>query len=173
MCTLFHNQNHKTRITAVIGMSLWSAGLFVKNVFKNITVEPIVFLYLLNGCTYTIVFQNLQIEKACKVNLNQTADICDNLNDPGNEEIQNEVQKIQKPQRLPRLTMIDKEEISNTIPKVQALVSNIKMYSNLLSTIPAFVCVSFLGPLSDQVSSRHHHLHPHLNMSEPFPQMTT
>ena len=27
------------------------------------------------------------------------------------------------------------------------------MYSNLLSTIPAFVCVSFLGPLSDQVFS--------------------
>ena len=80
-------------------MSLKSAGLFVKNVFRNITVEPIVFLYLLNGCTYTIVFQNLQIEKACEVNLNQTADICDNLNDPSNEEIQNEVLKIQKPQR--------------------------------------------------------------------------
>ena len=80
-------------------MSLKSAGLFVKNVFRNITVEPIVILYLLNGCTYTIVFQNLQIEKACKVNLNQTADICDNLNDPSNEEIQNEVLKIQKPQR--------------------------------------------------------------------------
>ena len=39
------------------------------------------------------------------------------------------------------------------ITKVQALVSNIKMFGNLLSTIPAFVCVSFLGPLSDQVSS--------------------
>ena len=35
--------------------------------------------------------------------------------------------------------------------QVQGLVSDIKMYSNLLSTIPAFVCVSFLGPLSDQV----------------------
>ena len=92
MCTLIHNQNHKTRITAVIRMSLRSAGLFVKNVFKNITVEPIVFLYLLNGCTYTIVFQNLQIEKACKVNLNHTADVCDNLKGPGNEETQNEVQ---------------------------------------------------------------------------------
>ena len=35
--------------------------------------------------------------------------------------------------------------------QVQSLVSNIKMYNKLLSTIPAFVCVSFLGPLSDQV----------------------
>ena len=46
------------------------------------------------------------------------------------------------------------------ITKVQALVSNIKMFGNLLSTIPAFVCVSFLGPLSDQVSSpEFHHCH--------------
>ena len=43
------------------------------------------------------------------------------------------------------------------ITKVQALVSNIKMFGNLLSTIPAFVCVSFLGPLSDQVSSPEFH----------------
>ena len=72
-------------------MSLSRVGLFVKNIFKNITVEPIVFLYLLNGCTYTIVFQNLQIEKACKINLNHTDDVCDNLKDPANEEVQNEV----------------------------------------------------------------------------------
>ena len=72
-------------------MSLSRVGLFIKNVFKNITVEPIVFLYILTFSTYSIVFQNLQIEKACKINLNQTADICDNLNDLGNEQVQNEV----------------------------------------------------------------------------------
>ena len=95
MCnSVFHNQNHKTLLTAVIKMSLSRVGVFVKNVFKNITVEPIVFLYLLNGCTYTIVFQNLQIEKACKINLNQTADVCDNLKDPANEAVQNEVLNI-------------------------------------------------------------------------------
>ena len=99
MCTLFHNQNHKTRITAVIGMSLRSAGLFVKNVFRNITVEPIVFLYLLNGCTYTIVFQNLQIEKACRVNLNQTETVCGNLKDPANQNVQVAAQNIKKYKR--------------------------------------------------------------------------
>ena len=86
-----HNQNHRARLTAVIKMSVSRVGLFAKNIFKNITVEPIVFLYLLNGCTYTIVFQNLQIEKACKINLNHTADVCDNLKDPANDEVQNEV----------------------------------------------------------------------------------
>ena len=72
-------------------MSLSRAWIFVRNVFKNITVEPIVFLYVINACTYQIVFQNLQIEKACKVNLNHTADVCDNLKDPANEDVQNEV----------------------------------------------------------------------------------
>merc|ERR1712110_1256554 len=77
--------------TAVIKMSLSRAWIFVRNVFKNITVEPIIFLYVINACTYQIVFQNLQIEKACKVNLNHTADVCDNLKDPANEDVQNEV----------------------------------------------------------------------------------
>ena len=72
-------------------MSLSRAWIFVRNVFKNITVEPIVFLYVINACTYQIVFQNLQIEKACKVNLNHTVDVCDNLKDPVNEDVQNEV----------------------------------------------------------------------------------
>ena len=75
-------------------MSLSRVGAFVKNIFKNITVEPIVFLFLLNAATYTIVFQNLQIEKACKINLNQTADVCDNLKDPANEALQNEVKGL-------------------------------------------------------------------------------
>ena len=88
---LFPNQNHRTQLTAVIKMSLSRAWIFVRNVFKNITVEPIVFLYVINACTYQIVFQNLQIEKACKVNLNHTADVCDNLKDPANEDVQNEV----------------------------------------------------------------------------------
>ena len=81
----------QTQFTAVIKMSLSRVGHFIKNVFTNITVEPIVFLYILTFSTYSIVFQNLQIEKACKINLNQTADICDNLNELGNEQIQNEV----------------------------------------------------------------------------------
>ena len=92
--SVFPNQNHRTQLTAVIKMSLSRVGVFEKNIFKNITVEPIIFLYLLNVCTYTIVFQNLQLEKACKVNLNQTDDVCDNLKDPANEDLQNEVANI-------------------------------------------------------------------------------
>ena len=92
-CVILYFPIKTTELTAVINMSLSRVGVFVKNVFKSISVEPIIFLYILNACTYTIVFQNLQIEKACKINLNQTADVCDNLEDPANEDLQNEVSK--------------------------------------------------------------------------------
>ena len=55
---------------------------------RGITVEPIFFLYNLNFATYYIIFQNLQIEKACRVNLNQTEIVCANLKDPANQNVQ-------------------------------------------------------------------------------------
>ena len=100
-----------------------------RRILKNITVEPVFFLYILNFSTYEITFQNLQIEKACRINLNQTLDVCANLEDPGNGAIQTEVQK---------------------------LVTTVNMYKTILSAVPAFLCVSFLGPISDHVSLTHH-----------------
>ena len=62
---------------------------------RGITVEPIFFLYNLNFATYYIIFQNLQIEKACRVNLNQTEIICANLKDPANQNVQVTAQNSQ------------------------------------------------------------------------------
>ena len=98
----------------------------IKKIYGGITVEPLFFLYVLNYTTYYTIFQNLQIEKACRINLNQTESVCDNLEDPANSAVQDDVQK---------------------------LVANIKMWGSFLSTVPAFLCVSFLGPISDQVRS--------------------
>ena len=105
--------------------SLAMALARIRAIFRNITVEPIFFLYILNYYTYSVIYQNLQIEKACKVNLNQTISVCDNLEDPANNEVQNEV---------------------------QSLVADINMYGSFISTVPSFLCVSFLGPISDLVS---------------------
>ena len=99
----------------------------IKNILRNISVEPIFILYMLTFSTYNIVLQNLMIEKACKVNLNQTASVCDNLQEPENVDIQNDVQK---------------------------LVTNINMYKNFCSTIPAFLFVSFIGPMSDSLGRK-------------------
>ena len=99
----------------------------INNILRNISVEPIFILYMLTFSTYNIVLQNLMIEKACKVNLNQTASVCDNLQEPENVDIQNDVQK---------------------------LVTNINMYKNFCSTIPAFLFVSFIGPMSDSLGRK-------------------
>ena len=66
-----------------------------RRLLRGITVEPIFFLYNLNFATYYIIFQNLQIEKACRVNLNQTEIICANLKDPANQNVQVTAQKSQ------------------------------------------------------------------------------
>ena len=99
----------------------------IKKIYGGITVEPLFFLYVLNYTTYYTIFQNLQIEKACRINLKQTESVCDNLEDPANSAVQDDVQK---------------------------LVANIKMWGSFLSTVPAFLCVSFLGPISDQVGRK-------------------
>ena len=103
---------------------MWSK---IRNILCSISVEPVFVFYMLCFSTYYVVLQNLMIEKACTVNLNETEIVCNNLEDPVNVEIQNEVQK---------------------------LVTNIKMYSSFCSTIPAFIFVSFLGPLSDSLGRR-------------------
>ncbi|CAH0727980.1 unnamed protein product, partial [Brenthis ino] len=48
-------------------------------VVKNITVEPTMFFFILAMIFGVILSQNLNIEKACRVNLNFTSEICDAL----------------------------------------------------------------------------------------------
>ncbi|XP_032511508.2 proton-coupled folate transporter-like [Danaus plexippus] len=48
-------------------------------VLKNVTVEPTMFLFILAMLTTVITGQNLNLEKACRINLNFTSEICDSL----------------------------------------------------------------------------------------------
>ncbi|KAF2884242.1 hypothetical protein ILUMI_21934, partial [Ignelater luminosus] len=48
-------------------------------IFLNVTVEPIVVLYLIPSVMSIITVQNLNLEKGCRVNLNLNSDICDGL----------------------------------------------------------------------------------------------
>lgn len=49
------------------------------NVFTNITVEPCIFLMVTGTMITNMASQNLQLEKACRVNLNFSTEICDSL----------------------------------------------------------------------------------------------
>lgn len=49
------------------------------SVMKNVTVEPTMFMFVLAIIITVLTSQNLNIEKACRVNLNFTTEICDAL----------------------------------------------------------------------------------------------
>lgn len=48
-------------------------------VVKNITVEPIVAAYIMPSVLSNLATQNLNLEKACRVNMNYGDDVCDAL----------------------------------------------------------------------------------------------
>ena len=51
----------------------------ILSIIRNITIEPIFFLFSLCLGFYIIVSSELYISKVCNVNLNYTRDICDNI----------------------------------------------------------------------------------------------
>ena len=57
-------------------------------IWKNITVEPVVILFMLNYGLFSIVSATLYIEKICRVNLNFSDIICDDIQNHENEQIQ-------------------------------------------------------------------------------------
>ena len=89
-------------------------------IWKNITVEPLFILYMLNYGIFSIVSQTLYIEKICRVNLNFTDTICDNIQNHNDEQIQ-----------------------------VQKYSATLKMYNSVLQAIPGTLYLLIAGPLSD------------------------
>lgn len=51
----------------------------MQKVIKNITVEPIVAAYIMPSVLSNLATQNLNLEKACRVNMEYGDEICDAL----------------------------------------------------------------------------------------------
>ena len=64
----------------------------VKQVVKDIYLEPVVFLFYICFGIFYVTSQQLYIEKACIVNLNNTDAVCDNIKDHNPTQI--ETQKL-------------------------------------------------------------------------------
>lgn len=87
---------------------------------KNITIEPILFLYLLSWTIQSSISTNLLLDKVC-IEKNYSSEICANLSSYPNNQIE-----------------------------VQRVVTKINMYMDLLTNIPSVLFVLFLGSWSDK-----------------------
>ncbi|XP_045534302.1 solute carrier family 46 member 3 [Papilio machaon] len=90
----------------------------ILNVLNNVSVEPTAMLFVLATILVLITSQNLSLEKACRVNLNYTSEICDSLR-AQNMESQNEYEK--ETQKLIASAMAWKTYLTATIPCAIAL----------------------------------------------------
>ena len=96
------------------------------NFFKNITVEPAYLMFAISQGLYIIVASELYISKVCKVNLAFGDEICDNIQQHKDEQVQ--VQKY-----------VSTLKIYNSLLQVGEYTHSI--YGYLQSLI--FMCISF------------------------------
>ncbi|XP_038210470.1 solute carrier family 46 member 3-like [Zerene cesonia] len=109
------------------------------NVFRNITVEPSMFLFVI-ACILTILTsQNLSLEKACRVNLNYTTEICDSLKTQ-TVDAQNKYEK--EVQKLVTVAIAWKTYLTASLPCALAMFigswSDKTGYRKIFITIPVF-----------------------------------
>ncbi|TRY71632.1 hypothetical protein TCAL_14873 [Tigriopus californicus] len=97
-----------------------SIGGHVKSFFQNITVEPAYLIFAISQGLYMIVASELYITKVCKVNLAFSEDVCDNIQQHKEEQVQ-----------------------------VQKYVSTLKIYNSILQAFPSVLFALFAGPWSD------------------------
>ncbi|KAF2884244.1 hypothetical protein ILUMI_21936 [Ignelater luminosus] len=102
-----------------------------KIIVTNITVEPVFVMYLLPSIMASLATQNLNLEKACRVNLNLSQEICDGLASR-NSSMYNETDEI----------------------VVQKLVASMYAWKNIVQSLVPAILLIFIGSWSDRHQRR-------------------
>jgi len=97
----------------------------VQNLLRNIHLGPVVFLFYICFGIFFVTSQQLYIEKACKVNLNYSEEVCDNI-----------------------------KQHNETQIEAQKLISEIQGINGALQSIPTIPVAFLAGPLSDKFSRK-------------------
>lgn len=116
-------------------------------VVKNITVEPTMFFFILSIVLGTLTSQNLNLEKACRVNLNFTTEICDALQQQTLEEGNVYERDVQ---RLVARAMTWKTYITATLPCVLALF--IGSWADRTGYRKIFIVIALAGQILNSVN---------------------
>lgn len=67
----------------------------VKNLWREITVEPCLFTYMLCTALSSFAVQNMHLEKACRVNLDYGEEMCDRIQRRNVTGLENETKEIE------------------------------------------------------------------------------
>ncbi|KAG6460450.1 hypothetical protein O3G_MSEX011987 [Manduca sexta] len=111
-------------------------------VLKNITVEPCIFLFISSAMITMLTTQNLNLEKACRVNLNFTDEICDALKAQQTSS-QNDYER--ETQKLLASAMAWRTYLSATVPCLMALY--IGSWSDITGHRKFFIMFPVFGQL--------------------------
>lgn len=107
-----------------------SALKCIKNVLRETTVEPCLFVYMLCTAISSLAVGNMHLEKACRVNFNFSEDVCDRIRDRNTTGLENEVIQI------------------------HSLVATVVAWKFPLQTAIPAVMVIFVGAWSDKYKKR-------------------
>ncbi|XP_045764915.1 proton-coupled folate transporter-like isoform X2 [Maniola jurtina] len=102
----------------------------IRYIKENITIEPVLITYVVPGVLARLATQNLNLDKACRVNLKYGDTVCDAL-------IAKEGTKHQKEELL-----------------VQELIASMEAWKNFILTAIPSLLILFIGAWSDRTGNR-------------------
>lgn len=102
----------------------------LKLIKDNTTVEPILACYIMPSVLASLATQNLNLEKACRVNLNFSTEICD------------------------ALTLRQTENYTIYEEQVQTLTAYMAAWKNVVQTAIPIILILFVGAWSDKTGKR-------------------
>ncbi|CAG9785260.1 unnamed protein product [Diatraea saccharalis] len=102
----------------------------LKIIKANMTVEPIMACYVMPSVLSSLAVQNLNLEKACLVNLNFSEEVCE------------------------ALKLRQTENYTNYEKDVQTLIAGIQAWKNVIQTALPVILILFVGAWSDNTGRR-------------------
>lgn len=111
-------------------------------VFKNITLEPSLAMFVISAMIVMTASQNLNLDKACRVNLNYSEEICHSLR---MQEVDSQNEYERETQKLLARALSWRTYLSATIPCILALF--VGSFSDRTGHRKFFMMVSIAGQL--------------------------
>ncbi|XP_013184489.2 lysosomal proton-coupled steroid conjugate and bile acid symporter SLC46A3 isoform X1 [Amyelois transitella] len=121
------------------------------HVFNNVTLEPTMILFIVSAMISIITTQNLSLEKACRVDLNFTDEICSSLK---RQDIVGQNQYERDTQKLLASAMAWKTYLTASIPCVMSLF--VGSWSDITGHRKIFVIIPIIGNILVCINSMIH-----------------